>query len=168
MKRIGYLKLMMTPWERFVWRLFFYVFYGLIITLAVIWVFSELLWMRMTGIALTIFLVYKSLQFKKESVSAWAIVEYALDRAVLFGGNFYLWVVERCLTYDDVKQKLQSEGVVLKSYKNKIGEDLKKTLGVKKNRKELAVMANGLLAEAIYVSPADLFVRAKMKLDENN
>ncbi len=158
-KDLNYLKLSMNVWERFFVRLISYLFYGLLITISLMWIFSEIIWMRIVGIALALFLIDRLWWLKKESASVWSILEYALDRTTLFGGNFYLWIAERSLGYDEVKDLLLLKKAAYKKIKKEIKEELNKTLNVRPLKKDLLASAQDLLGNGFNVSPDLLFSR---------
>ncbi|MEK9183507.1 MAG: hypothetical protein AAB890_00335 [Patescibacteria group bacterium] len=160
---LNYLKLSMNVWERFLVRLFTYLFYGLLIAISLMWIFSEIMWMKIIGIVLALFLADRLWWLKKESTSAWSILEYSLDRATLFGGNFYLWVAERALGYDEVKDLLSLKKSAYKKIRKEIKEELNKTLNAKISKEELLKEAQDLLEDGFNVSPDLLFSRLMEK-----
>ncbi len=153
------LKLLMNAWQRFLVRLVSYVIYGLLIVLVAVWLFSEILWMRTVGIILAGFLIDRLWWLKKESAASWLIIECALDRASLFGGDFYLWVAERAIDHAQVKKILKSRGVVVAEVEKKIKGKLKTTLSSKHSSQELASLADQLLGRDLSLTPDALFVR---------
>lgn len=155
----NYLKLSMNVWERFLIRLVVYLFYGLLIAMASMWVFSEVLWMKALGIFMAIFLLDRLRYFKRESTSVWSILEYSLDRTTLFGGDFYLWAAEKSLGYDEVKELLSLKKSAYKKVKKEIKEKLNTTLGAKTSKKDLLDFIKGLLKDGVSVSPDILFSR---------
>ncbi len=154
---LNYLKLSMNVWERFLIRLVAYLFYGLLIAVASMWVFSEVSWMKMIGVLIAVFLLDRLRYFKKESTSAWSILEYSLDRTALFGGNFYLWVAEKSLGYDEVKDSLLLKKSAYKMVKKEVKEMLNMTLGAKTSKKDLLDLVKDLLKDGVNVSPDALF-----------
>lgn len=158
-ENFNYLKLLMSAWQRFLVRLISYVIYGLLIVLVGIWIFSEIFWMKTIGIVLAIFLIDRLWWLKKESAASWLIVEYALDRASLFGGDFYLWVAEKAIDHDRVKRLLKNKGIKAADFEKNIKGKLKTTLSLKLSSKELADLANQLLGQDLSLTPDYLFVR---------
>lgn len=149
----------MSVWERFVVRLISYLFYGLLIATAVVWLFSETLWMRTVGVFLLVFLLDRLWRLKKESASCWAIIEYALDRASIFGGNFYLWIAERTVGYDDVKNFLTKNNISHPLLRKSIKEKLNKNLDYKHSKGELLHLVESLINENDKLAPLDLYER---------
>ena len=162
-ENFNYLKLSMSVWQRFLTRLFCYVVYGLLIVLAAVWAFSEIFWMMVVAIILIIFLADRLWWLKKESAASWLIVEYALDRAALFGGDFYLWAAERAVDNSAVKNFLRSRGLKAEAVEKEIKSKLKTTLSVKTSPKELSDLAEQLLGRNLNLTPEALFIRLMEK-----
>lgn len=147
-------------------RLVAYVAYGLLVVTAVVWLFSEILWMKVIAIVLAVFLLDRLWWLKKESASAWLIVEYALDRSALFGGPLYLWVAERLVTNNQVEKFLKNKNINPDNLETKIKGKLKSMYKIVTSKKDLVALAGDLMGNGIALTPVALFLRLVEKSED--
>lgn len=165
-KNYNDLKFSMSAVERFAVRLIGYVFYGLLIVLVVVWLFSEIIWMRIIAVILLVFLLDRSWWLKRESAASLLIVEYALDRAEIFGGDFYLWAAERAVDHSTVKNWLAKKGIRHKDLEKRIKGRLKSALDQKTKKQELVRLAEDLVGDGVSLPPDRLFERLIEKSED--
>ncbi|MDD5431171.1 MAG: ATP-dependent Clp protease ATP-binding subunit [Candidatus Pacebacteria bacterium] len=154
------LRLKMTHLGRVLVRIAEFTTYMVMIAACALFVVSDTMWLRWAGILLFLFLLDKarhsgfadkSLQENKLSgnvnlakyltPSSFAIFEYAFERSLIFGGDFYLLLLRQLSEKKDIHIGLIRMGVDPKKLLEKTNEMLKESMKNKvsdgKNKKDL-------------------------------
>ncbi|MBU4348604.1 ATP-dependent Clp protease ATP-binding subunit [Patescibacteria group bacterium] len=184
-------RLRMSHLGRFFVRLVFYSNFGILSVICVLALLSPTKWVFWTGILLSLFLldfinhlgkadrslrgklVGKVNLSKYTSPSSFTILEYAFDRSLLLGGNFYLYVLKKITERKDIQEGLKRMDIDLEEFNNKIEEMLiaslkqKKEYGSRKEQKnhlkkeieEILTLAlrQAMLSGNRYITPKDIF-----------
>jgi ATP-dependent Clp protease ATP-binding subunit ClpC len=143
-------RLEMSHLGRFFVRLVFYSNFGILSVVCVLALLSPIKWVFYTGILLSLFLLDfinhigkadRSLRGKlvgKVNLSkyitpaSFTILEYAFDRSLLLGGNFYLYALKKIIERKDAQEGLKRMDIDLEEFNNKVEEMLMVSLGQKK------------------------------------
>jgi len=185
-------RLEMTHAGRLFVRSVFYSAYGLLLAAAFTFLLSDILWVFWTGILLLMILAdrikhlgqaERSLRLVKSEGDvnlanyitpiAFMILEYAFERALFTGGNFYLFILKRLADRKDIREGLVRMDLDPEEVTNKIEEELQKSLEEKKYvggtpeiRKHLLSeiekilkisFEQALLADNRFIEPKDIF-----------
>ena len=184
-------RLKMSHLGRFFVRMVFYSSFAILMALCVLALLSPIKWLFWLGVLLFLFLVDfikhigkadRSLRgnlsgrvnlSKYTAPSAFAVLEYAFDRSLLLGGNFYLYLVKKLSERSDIKDGLARMDIKIEDFRNKIEEMLSVSLENKKDygtmsehreilRKEIEKILSLSLKQAAssgnrYIKPKDIF-----------
>jgi len=150
----------MTHAGRLFVRLVFYSTYGILITACITFLLSDIAWLFWSGVLLLLFLLDRVKYFGQADRSlhrdkpigkvnlaryitptTFTILEYAYDRSLLVGGNFYLFILKRLVDRKDIREGLVRMDLDPNEVVNKVEAvlqeslDSKKYIGNKKDRK---------------------------------
>jgi len=184
-------RLNMSHFGRFLVRLVFYSNFGILATVCVLCLLSPLKWLFWLGVLLLLFVLdflmhlgkadksLRSQLYGKANLSsyvtpsAFSILEYAFDRSMLLGGNFYLYILKKLLERGEIRDGLRRMDVKLDDFRNKVDEALEASLSKKKDygsrdehkeilRQEIERILKLALKQAIdshnrYITPKDIF-----------
>ncbi|NCN52959.1 ATP-dependent Clp protease ATP-binding subunit [Candidatus Wolfebacteria bacterium] len=154
----------MSHFGRFFVRLVFYSTYGLLIAACLTFLLSDVLWIFWSGVFLLLVSLDRIKHFTQANKSLYkkiegdinladyttpvssVIIEYAFERALVTGGNFYLFLLKRLVEKKNIKEGLVRMDLNPNEVQEKIEEELHKSLGSQKynNKKE---QKNKLLSE---------------------
>ncbi|MEK9170645.1 MAG: ATP-dependent Clp protease ATP-binding subunit [Patescibacteria group bacterium] len=155
----------MTHFGRFFVRLVFYSAYGLIIASCATFLLSDIAWLRWLGILLFLILLDRAKHFAQankvldESMSgdinladyitpaSFMVLEYAYERALVTGGNFYLFLLKRLIDKKNIREGLKRIDLDLEEVSNKIDDELNESLKVDKYKGEKEAIKEKLLDE---------------------
>ncbi|MDD5547888.1 MAG: ATP-dependent Clp protease ATP-binding subunit [Candidatus Pacebacteria bacterium] len=184
-------RMRMTSAGRMLVRVVVFSIYIIGVTACVLFLLSDLPWLFWSGMMLLIFLLDilkhfghadKSLQQKRLTgnvnlanyftPSALGILEYAYERTMLFGGDFYLFLLKRLVDRKDVRIGLERMDLEPEKVSEKISEMLKESLKKekaidKKAQKELLLSETDKIAalslqqafgvHGRFIEPKDIF-----------
>lgn len=141
----------MNQSERILVRLLSGLFFSISIAICIIFLLSDIKWIFWSGILLFIVLIdyinhfgqaEKSLQQKKlkgdinlakySTSSVLTALEYAFERSLIFGSNFYLFLLKHLISRKDIKNGLYRMGLKPLEVVNKVDDSLRKNLKDKK------------------------------------
>ncbi len=158
-------RLEMTQPERFLIRLVFYSSYAVLIAAAITFLLSDIQSLFWSGALLTLFLLDQLRRLGKSDVliqdrwgkrtnlafylapSSYNILEYAFERALWAGGNFYLFLIKRLLDKKDIRDGLSRMDVNPEEMEQKIDEYLESSLKEQKFSGDKKEIKKRLLAE---------------------
>jgi len=183
----------MSHFGRFFVRLVFYSSFGILMALCVsaLLQYSSIKWLFWLGVLLFLFLVDfikhlgkadRSLRgkltgrvnlSKYTAPASFSVLEYAFDRSLLLGGNFYLYLIKKLAERSDIRSGLNRMDIKIKDFENKIEEMLAASLEQKREydsraehrevlRKEIEKILTIALKQASvsgnrYITPKDIF-----------
>ncbi len=184
-------RLRMSHIGRFFVRLVFYFSFAVLLAICFLSLTSTIKWFFWLGILLVLFLVDfirhlggadRSLRgelsgkvnlSKYTAPAAFSVIEYAFDRSLLLGGNFYLYLMKKLVERGDIKSGLSRMDIKTEDFVNKIEESLAVSLEQKKDygsgeahrealRKEIEKILTLALRQAAasgnrYITPKDIF-----------
>ncbi|MCL5017046.1 MAG: ATP-dependent Clp protease ATP-binding subunit [Patescibacteria group bacterium] len=184
-------RLKMTHLGRFFVRMVFYSNYGIVTAACILALLSPIIWVRWSGVLLLLFLIDFIRHFNKADRSlrgeligrvnlckytapdSFGVIEYAFDRSMLLGGNFYLYLLKKLSEKKELQQGLKRMDVDLDDFKNKIEDAIRESLSQNKNygvkeerrenlRKEVEKILKLALSQAEisgnrYITPQDIF-----------
>jgi ATP-dependent Clp protease ATP-binding subunit ClpA len=184
-------RLKMSHFGRFLIRLVFYSNYGILTTVCILALLSPIKWVFWLGVLILLFLLDfinhagmadRSLRgeltgrvnlSKYTATASFSILEYAFDRNLLLGGNFYLYLLKKLIERKDIQDGLKRMDISLDEFRNKVEDMLKTSLGQKKEdiskkdekenlRKEIEKILISALKQAAvsgnrYITPKDIF-----------
>ena len=161
-----------------------YVMHLLLLAAAFTFLFSDLAWLRLSGILLALFLVDRAIHLKEGdrpisempksgkvnvarhvSPASHSLLERALDRSLLGRRNFYLEMTSQLMGIREIRDGLKRLDVKPDEFREKLeellaGEDGKKTAGEIRIQIEalmLEAMRNALADKQRFVEPNDIF-----------
>lgn len=181
----------MTHFGRFLLRVVFYSTYGILVAAAFIFSLSDVLWLFWLGILLFLILLDRAKHFGQADRSlqkkipanvnlaryitpfSFSVLEYAFERALMTGGNFYLFLLKRLADKKIIREGLARMDLNPEEVADKIDKELWKSLetkkyaGAKKERKgqllkeieKIAKIAcrQSVLEDGRFIEPKDLF-----------
>src|SRR3989344_422032 len=118
-------RLEMSVVGRFAIRIISYSSYGILSAAAVAFSFSDVSWLKAIGFLLVLFLVDRMLhigeaerhlaRLPKDKINlvyyitpfGFTAIEYAFDRAVVAGGNFWLYLFQRLISRKEIREGLR-------------------------------------------------------------
>ncbi len=185
-------RLQMTHLGRLFVRIVFYSAYGILIAATAAFLISDIPWVFWSGILLLILLLDRVKHFgqaerslRKRRVSGdinlgrfitpgtFNILEYAFERALVTGGNFYLFILKKVAERKDIKEGLFRMDLNPADVSNKIEEELQESLekkeysGAKLERKKRLLreiekilkiaFEQAIEADGRFVEPKDIF-----------
>ncbi|MEK7478633.1 MAG: hypothetical protein AAB626_01755, partial [Patescibacteria group bacterium] len=139
-------RLNMSHLGRFLVRLVFYSNFGILAAIGILALSSPIKWLFWFGVLLALFIADfvmhlgkadRSLRgdlsgrvnlLKYTAPASFSILEYAFDRSMLLGGNFYLYTLKKLLERNDIKDGLSRMDVKLEDFRNKVDEMLAASL----------------------------------------
>jgi len=145
-------RLEMTHLGRLFVRLVFYSTYGLLIAACVTFLLSDIEWLFWAGVLILVILLDRIKHFKNGNYSllrkldakvnianymtpmSFMMIEYAYERALMSGGNFYLFLLKRLIEKKNIKEGLIRMDLDIEEVENKIEEELNESLEIKKYR----------------------------------
>ena len=162
-------RLEMTQAGRLLVRLIFYSSYVILITAAVIFLLSDIPAIFWSGALLLLFLLDRARRFGQGERSirkikvkpgikinltayltpaSFAVLEYAFERALWVGGDFYIFLLKRLAQRKNIRAGLERMDVNLEEMENKIEEYLESSLVDKQYAAEKSERKKQLLADA--------------------
>ncbi|KKU93779.1 MAG: ATPase AAA-2 domain protein [Parcubacteria group bacterium GW2011_GWA1_48_11b] len=186
-------RLKMTIIGRMAVRLFSYATYGFLTAAAVIFSAGDIPWLKSAGILIALFLLDRARHFRRAdrllvrlppgrinaahylSSAGLSILEWALDRALFNGGNFYLYVAQKLagrreirhgLLRMDIKPEKLAEQ--LESYLQKSSDRKYSRADVDRQVEKLAVAAfeRAVKTGSYQIEPKDIFSALSAMGDE--
>jgi len=177
-------RLRMSLGGRFLVRVISLIFYLSLIVITIVFLLSNIASLFWAGILLAMFLIDQVIHInqarvsiykmpKKDKVnldmflapkSYWAI-ERAYEKSLIKKTNFYLEILNQLLDMSNIKNGLIRLGVDLKSFKERLNEDLEKSsynlskselLGKIENLVKLS-LARAIASNDVYIEPKDIF-----------
>ena len=145
-------RLEMTHLGRLFVRLVFYTTYGLMIAACITFLLSDIVWLFWVGALILIVLLDRIKHFKNGNYSllrkldkkvnianymtpmSFMMIEFAYERALISGGNFYLFLLKRLIEKKDIREGLVRMDLNIEEVENKIEEELNESLEIKKYR----------------------------------
>jgi len=184
-------RLNMSHLGRFLVRLVFYSNFGILAAVCILALSSPIKWLFWLGVLVALYILDfvmhlgkadRSLRgdlsgrvnlLKYTAPASFAVLEYAFDRSMLLGGNFYLYALKKLLERGDIRDGLSRMDVKLEDFKNKVDEMLADSLSQKNKfaskdeqrevlRKEIEKILVLALEQAVasgnrYITPKDIF-----------
>src|SRR3989344_3020936 len=185
-------RLEMTHLGRLLVRVIFYSTYGVLIFACATFLLSDIPAVFWSGVLILLVLLDRAKHFgqadrslQKDPLSgrvnlatylapaSFLVLEYAYERAILVGGNFYLFLLKLLLNRKDIREGLVRMDLNPEEIYNKVDELLKESLKDKKysdepkSRKQRLILEiekisklaleQALLAENQFIEPKDLF-----------
>ncbi len=174
----------MSVGGRLLVRLASYVSYALLLVAALMLVFSDVPQLKAVGILTALFLLDRARHSRKAekkatrlppgrvnaaahfSPASYGAMEWAFDRASVYGGNFYLYVAERLLGRREIRNGLLRMDIKSEAMADKVREFLQKAPARKLPKAELIKQAEALGVAAFnesyktgdaQVDPKDIF-----------
>jgi ATP-dependent Clp protease ATP-binding subunit ClpC len=181
----------MTHIGRFLVRVVFYSTYGILIAASFIFLLSDISWLFWTGILLFLALLDRVKHFGQADRSfqrkmkgdvnlaryitpfSFAILEYAFERALITGGNFYLFLLKRLVDKKTIREGLMRMDLDPEEVANRVEEELQKSLeskkyaGARDERKnqllkeieKIAIIScqQAVLEDERFINPKDIF-----------
>jgi ATP-dependent Clp protease ATP-binding subunit ClpA len=183
-------RLQMTIFGRFIIRLAGYATYGVLVVATLVFLTSEIAWLKSIGILLTFFLVDRLVDFNKASRSldqlnrmngnvnaAWflapasyKVIERSLDHLALQGGDVALYILKNLVLRKDIRDTLLRMDVQPEEFGNKVDEYINKSFQEKQTKKEAVEIINLVVTSALehahkaqsyYIEPQDIFAGLK-------
>lgn len=180
---------------RFVVRFIIYSFYGILVAAAVAFSTSDIIWLNSLGWLIVLFFGDRLLHFGKAERSlaklpkrgkinaaaytlaqTYSAIEWAFDRALALGGDFYLYVLCRLLQNKDVRRGLLRMDVDPEQFVTKAEEYIAKAPN-RKNTKErliketeklmIAAFSSALVGRGEFIEQKDVF-SALSRLNSDN
>ncbi len=173
---------------RFFWHLIYNFFYIIFAVIAFVFVLSDMSWLRWLGILFLLFLADRIYTINKASHSirelnqnliegvnvsnylspkSFRIIEKSFDKALIVGGNFYLFILKILIADSGIRGALWRLEVSPEEFEQRIDEEIEKTASRKNiSRGDLlektAALAKlsfvgAFLSQADYVEPHDIF-----------
>ena len=168
-------RLEMTHAGRLFVRVVFYATYGILIAACLAFFLSDVRLLSWTGVLLFLILMDRAKHFGQAdrsfvkdplkgevnlarylTPSSFAILEYAFERALLVGGNFYFFILKRLLERKDIQEGLLRMDLNLKEIRDKVEELLEESLQDKKYSDEATDRKKRLVAEIEKISKLSL------------
>jgi len=185
-------RLQMTQLGRLFVRVVFYSTYAFLIAACATFLLSDIKWIFWLG-ALLFLILFDRLKHLGQadrvlrknlrgdvnlaeylSPASFIMLEYAFERSLLMGGNFYLFILRRLLERKDIKEglvrmdldaeeiykktdELLKESLEENKYKEGSGEERKKRLIAEIEKIAKLSMEQAILADNQFIQPKDLF-----------
>ncbi len=184
-------RLQMTHVGRLFIRVVFYATYGIFTASCATFLMSDIPWIFWTGVFLFIVLLDRAKHFGQAdwslrakvsgdvnlaryvSPASFAILEYAYERALFAGGNFYLFALKKLIERKDIKEGLARMDLNISDVSAKVDELLAQSLEDKKyaaggpERKRRLILEiekiaslaykQAILADGRFIEPKDIF-----------
>ncbi len=184
-------RLQMTHVGRLFVRVVFYATYGILIAACLTFLISDIPSVFWSGILLLLVLLDRAKHFGqadrpiREKVSgnvnisryvspaSFAILEYAYERSLFVGGNFYLFILKKLLERKDMHEGLSRMDLDIKEVSSKVEEMLAQSLEDKKyladgpERKQRLILEiekimglaykQAVIADSRFIEPKDIF-----------
>lgn len=184
-------RLEMTHVGRLFVRVVFYATYGIFIAACVTFLISDIPWLFWSGVLLLLVLVDRLKHFGQAdrslrsnlsgevnlagyiSPAAFSILEFAYERALFAGGNFYLFALKKLLERKDIKEGLVRMDLNFEEIEEKVEDLLSESLKDKKYMpdgtdhkqrllaeiEKIAGLAfkQAMMAENRFIEPKDIF-----------
>lgn len=177
-------RLEMSILGRFLIRLISYSTYGILMAATVAFSFSDVRWLKAIGFLFVLFLVDRLLHIGEAerhlarlpankanaadylTSQGFAAIEYAFDRALVAGGDFWLYLARKLIGRKEVREGLRRLDVNSEELEVKLEEYIKSSLIVKNIKTDLIAQVEQLAQAAFwrayagqseFIEPKDLF-----------
>ncbi|MDP3901476.1 MAG: ATP-dependent Clp protease ATP-binding subunit [bacterium] len=188
-------RLKLTSSGRFLVSFITYLFYGVAVASAVVFLLSDLIWLQSIGFLLAAFLLDRLLNLRKAdrsiiaigqsgkintadylSPSAYAAIERSLEKSLLAGGDFFLYLIDNLIGRSEIKSGLTRLDIDFDEFTNKLAHHLQNVQFSKLDKDVLllqiekltnAAFRQAVLSHNSQIDPKDIFA-ALSDLDDES